>query len=464
MNDKDLIAHLLRRFALGASESEMDFYGQDGYEGAVGRLFQFDQAPDPSVEIAPETLRRKEDRFVPMPLLQGLWYTRLLATTRPLPHKMAIFWQDHFAVSASKVNQAILIEQYFDLLYRGALGSFKDLLHDVSKSPAMLLWLDARENVKGSPNENFAREVMELYTLGIGHYTEQDIQEAARAFTGWNFRRTRPASQDEMPDAIFYVDRRQHDSDPKTVLGRKGPLTGEDVLDHLCGLPRTAEHIVEKVLAWFVVPDPEKSSISRYAQVFRQSGLDISALLRAIMLGPEFRSQESIRSIVKSPVDFCVSSARALGLGRLAQSLIAQPLGENPGQRVRLGVMASQATKSQGMEIFFPPDVNGWQTGPAWITSATMVERIKWADQLFNPRGRGAVQGPQLSAFAGSTPRQAAERLASIFDVRLSEADLDRVEEAVRLSAAGGLTAGNSAAALNAGARLIFGSPSFQMA
>ncbi len=462
--DRELTAHLLRRFGLGASEAELDYYGAQGYEAAVDRLLDFESVPDPIHDVEANTLRNEQGNL-PVPIVQGLVYSWLVATQRPLPHKMMLFWHDHFAVSASKVTQSFLMSQHFETLYQGSLGSFPELLESVSKDPAMIFWLDTQENTRQKPNENFAREVMELFTLGIGHYTEADIQQAARAFTGWSIQRQR---RDGQPAASYRFIRGQHDNGQKTILGKTGNFSGEDVLTLLVEHPRTAVHLTEKLWKWFVHPDPDPAVIERHAARFRQSGMDIRAWLKGVMLSPEFRSEASMRAVVKSPIDFCVPTMRALGLGQAVQYLAQQADTPQAGRRVLLGVVAARATKSQGMEVMFPPDVAGWDGGPAWITSATIVERIKWAESLFQAGGRGgaaqAVSAGLGPIFIGSTPEQAAEKLCSLFDYSPSPEDLSRIAEGIRSAAPNRITLPQLGNALTSGARLIFGAPAFQMA
>ncbi len=462
--DRKLTAHLLRRFGLGASEAELDYYGAQGYEGAVERLLDFESQPDPIHDVEANTLRNDQGNL-PVPVVQGLVYSWLVGTQRPLPHKMMLFWHDHFAVSASKVNQSFLMIQHFETLYKGALGGFPELLESVSKDPAMIFWLDTQENTRQKPNENFAREVMELFTLGIGHYTEADIQQAARAFTGWSIQRQRINGQ---PAASFRYVRNQHDNGEKTILGKTGSFSGEDVLKMLVEHPRTAVHLTEKLWKWFVHPEPNPAVIERHAADFRRSGMDIRAWVKGVMLSPEFRSEASMRAVVKSPVDFCIPTMRALGYGQAALGLARQADSPQPARRILLGVTAARATKSQGMEVMFPPDVAGWDGGSAWITSATIVERIKWAESLLQPRERGgaaqALTAGLAPLFVGSTPQQAAEKLCSLFDFEPAPDDLSRIAEGIRGVAGNAITARQLGGSLTAGARLIFGSPAFQMA
>src|SRR5687767_12975587 len=252
-------AHLLRRFGLGASEAELDYYLEGkGLPGAIDKLLNYESV-DENFSVPIQSMANQNGQ-VNMPLMQLWWMTRLITTRRPLQEKMTLFWHDHFATSAAKVAGPPMMYGQNELLRENATGKFQTILLEVSKDPAMLFWLDNQYNVKGKPNENFAREIMELFTLGIGHYTEKDIQEAARAFTGWTFRRPGGrAVADYVPGQRFaeYLFRpRFHDTEPKTVLGQTGPLTGEQVVDILCNHPQTPKYIALKIWEWFAYPSP----------------------------------------------------------------------------------------------------------------------------------------------------------------------------------------------------------------
>ena len=291
-SDRERGAHLLRRFGLGASEAELDYYLAKGLDGAVELLLE--PPPDPNSIVDPEILRNDKGR-IPMPQAVNAWTLRMLATRRPLEERMTVFWHNHFATSASKVQSATLMLGQNDTLRQNALKPFPTLLDAVSKDPAMLFWLDNQQNVKGKPNENFAREVMELFTLGIGHYTETDVQEGARAFTGWALRRGGKQGEGQ-----FLYRPLQHDSGGKTFLGQTGPFNGDDVLRILCEQPRTPEFLVTKLWDWSVWPNPDPATIAPFAARYRASGMDTKALLRDIMRSREFFSDRAARAIVKS--------------------------------------------------------------------------------------------------------------------------------------------------------------------
>lgn len=470
--DRERTAHLLRRFGLGASEAEVDYYSQGGWKGAVDKLLNYEQVP----EVAEVTI----DKFalpnkngvaqLRMPGVVAWWHARILMTRRPLLEKMAIFWHDHFATSASKVNVPPFMYQQNETIRANATGKFETLLLKVSKDPAMLFWLDNQYNVKGKPNENFAREVMELFTLGIGHYSEKDIQEAARAFTGWSFRRLRRFdSPDPGKAAEFQFRPFQHDDGDKTVLGKTGPYGGEDIVSMLCDNPQTAKYLSKKLWEWFAYSDPEPSVLDMVASKFRDSGLDIKVALRAIMESPEFFADKAERAVYKNPIDFVIPTLRQLGLGEI---VAAQNFAPEAGPVARLGrvapaAAAAQSAKSMGMELLYPPDVAGWDSGASWITTATIVERIGWADRLFGAtatsRGRAQIRFPAFGLFADDpTPTAVVNKLVSVFDAPLPKAKIPQLVAAADKASEGRITALNAGKTAAQVSRLIFGSPEFQ--
>lgn len=480
-------AHLMRRFALGASEVELDYYLEGkGLPGAIDKLLNYEQV-DENFAIPLEAMANQNGQ-VNMPLVQLWWMLRLLSTRRPLQEKMTLFWHDHFATSAAKVVGPPLMHGQNELLRKNATGKFETLLVEASQDPAMLFWLDNQFNVKGKPNENFAREIMELFTLGIGSYTEKDVLEAARAFTGWtigrNARRPRPNDppiEQVRRNAEFVFRPQLHDDGVKEILGNKGPFSGLDVCGILVGNPQTPKYITKKIWEWFAYPEPDAALLDRMTTKFRDSGLDIKVLLRAVMESPEFYSDKAERAVFKNPVDFAVSTIRQLGVGEALMEQI-KGLEQVPRARLLPAVAAQQTTKAMGMELLFPPDVAGWDGGAAWISSATMVERIQWADRLFGVagdpgggrpgagQGGGRQQRAQIRFPAWSILQQdpsangVVDKLVSVFDAPISEAKKAQLVDAAEKVSEGRTTQRNANQVAAAVTRLIFGSPEFQMA
>ncbi len=459
--ERDKIAHLLRRFGLGASEAELAFYGKNGLAGAIELLLDVDR--DEGFDVSIDRFAQQPNGNLPVRVIPIYWMSRMVMTRTPLREKMTLFWHDHFATSGQKVDSGMAMVNHIDVLRKNGLGRFEDLLLNVAKDPAMLYWLDNQLNQVGKPNENFARELLELFTLSIGHYTEKDVQEIARAFTGWGYGRgVRQLTAIPRQGAVFVFNPRNHDRGQKELLGNMGPFNGEDVVGILVGHPETARTLVTKMWSFFAYEKPEKALIDRLVERYRREGLDTKGLVRQIMEAPEFYSDRAARKLYKNPVDFCVATLRQLGLGPVLRNQLA---GDAPVARAAPPVVAAtRALKGMGMELFFPPDVDGWQWGESWVSTATMVERMKWADRLFGPPSAGQISirypADQLLE-PGMTPGAFARFLVSIFDVDFTAEKIRKLEQAADKAAAGNLQRNASATAL-AVTRLIFASPEFQ--
>ena len=285
------------------------------------------------------------------------WAERMLTTNRPLEEKMALFWHGHFATSEEKVRDYRKMLRQLELFQKHATGNFRDLLIGVARDPAMLAFLDAGVNVKGAPNENFAREIMELFTMGVGHYGEADIREAARAFTGWNFA-----------DLAFVVNREQHDDGDKTVLGRTGRFDGVGVIDIILAQPVTAEFVAGKIYRFFVREELSPGLRARLGAVLRDHRYAIAPLLRAIFLSRDFYSPASYATRIKSPVELAVSTYKKLGLTEI------------PGVPD-----FNEVTSALGQQLFRPPTVAGWAPGRSWITPGLLIERGNFARSVLFP-------------------------------------------------------------------------------
>jgi len=460
LTDREKCAHLLRRLGLGASEAELDYYLQGGFKGAVEHLVNYDATPE-GFDMPIESVAAGAKNRIAIPGIVGWWILRLVQTRRPLQEKMTLFWHNHFATSAEKVKVPLNMYQQNEIFRRNAVGNFRTLLSEVSKDPAMIVWLDNEYNKVGHANENFAREVMELFTLGIGHYTEKDIQESARAYTGWTLKKASDSIAGNQY-AEFVYRPRLHDNGEKTFFGQTGNYSGDDILNMLCDNPRTAEYIAHKMWEFFAYRDPEPEVVERVTEDFRKSNLDIKTLILSIIDSPEFYSEKAVRTVYKNPVEFSVATARQLGLG----SLIAQaPIGPQ-GIRGKLGPMQGINTslKGMGMQLMYPPDVAGWDQGQAWITSATVVKRIEWAERLFG----GGTTRPisNYSAYGlfaqDSTPEGVAKKLVSIFDAPLSESKIGQLAEAARKISGGTIDESNANKTAAMVSKLIFASPEFQ--
>jgi uncharacterized protein (DUF1800 family) len=352
-NARSQVAHLLRRAGFGATEAELDTYTQLGFAGAVDRLLNPEQVDDSATDQLLQPLTANLGDRKQIEASKFWWVNRMLYTQRPLQEKMTLFWHNHFATANSKVANSVLMLQQLQLFRDNGLDNFESLLQKVTRDPAMLIWLDNRLNRKGAPNENYAREVQELFTVGIGNYTEQDIHEAARAFTGHML--------DKNLNYVFAPN--QHDNGTKTFQGQTGNFDANDILAILVRNPATARFITTKLFTWFVYDSPDPSVIDRLANTFTTSGFDIRSVLRDIFTGPEFLSPQAFHGIIKQPVDFVLGSLKSLNV-------------QNIGPDV------TQVLRRMGQDLLNPPDVSGWKGGSAWINSTTLFERFNWADRL----------------------------------------------------------------------------------
>lgn len=280
--------------------------------------------------------------------LRNWWIEEMLATEQPLVEHMVLFWHNHFTSSLNKTYYPGALYQQNELFRANALGNFATLLKSVSRDPAMLLYLDGVRNVARQPNENFARELLELFTLGEGHYSESDIKAAARAFTGWSIDRE---------SGQYAFRETAHDRGEKTFLGQTGRFGGDDIIAILLKQPRTAETIVEKLWREFVSLQPDRAEIGRLAAVFRASGYEIKPLMRALFLSPAFRDPANRAALIKSPVDLIIGTVRVLGL----------PVPEK--------TQLSRMMQGLGQTLFNPPNVKGWAGGESWITAYTLLQR-----------------------------------------------------------------------------------------
>jgi uncharacterized protein (DUF1800 family) len=455
VTERQKCAHLLRRFGLGASQTELDAYMAGGLSGAIDLLLTAEDQPEDPVWSL-EGLRNPKNGNLPMPVAINAWVGRLIVTQRPLLERMTLFWHDHFATSAGKVKVAELMIAQNETLRRNALGNFHTLLTEVAKDPAMLFWLDNQENVAGKPNENFAREVMELFTLGIDNYTEQDVREGARAFTGWSFLRERANAAEGKPfSARFVLRPLRHDRGEKVFLGKRGPLDGDDVLNLLASHAATYRHLARKLWERFVYPDPEPLIVDRIAGVLAQTGGEIRPTLRAIMNSPEFFSSKAYRALIKSPVDVVIASMRQLGLGSAFVKNIADG---TPRQALAIPSVAAKSMKGMGMHLFYPPTVAGWGQGQSWISTATLVERMAWADKLFSRRFSPAFN----LLNADPSPNGIVQTLSTVLDFSVAPERLGILMKGASTNEP--LSPSNANLVAARVAKLMFATPEFQFA
>jgi hypothetical protein len=320
------------------------------------------------------------------------WANRMLTSPQPLREKMALFWHGHFASNEAKVRDYRKLLGQLELFQKQGMGNFRDLTVAVAQDPAMLSFLDAGVNVKGASNENFAREIMELFTMGVGNYTEKDIREAARAFTGWNF-----------VDVKFVVNKDQHDDGEKTFLGHTGRLDGVDVIDIIMQQPVTADYIAGKIYRYFVRQELSPALQKQLGAVLRQSHYEITPLLEKIFLSRDFYSEASVGTQIMGPVQLAVATYRKMGL----KSVPGVP-------------DFNSATAALGQQLFSPPTVAGWAGGQSWITPGLLLERgnfvrdVLFPDISFLPPDRYT---------GGGEVRRVAERIRQGMDISTATSD-----------------------------------------
>jgi uncharacterized protein (DUF1800 family) len=365
--DSARIALLLRRAGFAARPLELDYYTNLGWDATLNELLH----PDLVEEDFDGLLGSLQGNLLDLQNIEDVqtwWLYRMVQTRRPLLEKLTLFWHGHFAVANYKVNNPFLMHQHLQLLRNNALGTFDDMLLGVSKDPAMLIWLDGASNHRNAPNENYGRELLELYTLGIGNYSEDDVKAAARAFTGWNLRNS--------TDFIF--DENQHDAGDKTFLGQSGNLDGTDIVKNIVNQPATAQRIVSKLFGFFAYPNPEPEVLEPLVQSYMTSGHDIGKVTEAILRSDAFVSDRSLYEHVKSPVEYVVGSVRMLDATVRERDLIP-------------------VLRLLGQEILNPPNVAGWPGGTNWINPSTLLTRWNFAMRLTTARGQTG-DGGQLKA------------------------------------------------------------------
>ncbi len=365
--------HLLNRSGFAASAADAESFTGLSRQEAADWLLRTSRdvsvTPPPawvSTPIVPASKLRdmtREEREAEQRLnierafdLREWWFREMLTTPSPLTEKMTLFWHNHFATSQQKVRYTTLMYQQNALLRKNALGNFGSMLRQVARDPAMLIYLDNANSRREQPNENFAREVMELFTLGEGNYSEQDIKEMARAFTGWSLDRE---------TGEFMFRRGMHDAGVKTIFGKRANFDGDQAIDLLLKRPETAVFITRKLWREFVSPAPDEADVVRLAALFRESGYSIAKLMQAMLVSDAFYAADNRGSLVKSPVEFVV--------GTLKQFEIQTP-------NLRPFVLASALL---GQNVFTPPNVKGWPGGEAWINATTLLGRKQFIDRLF---------------------------------------------------------------------------------
>lgn len=378
--------HLYRRAAFGGTPDELRQAVKSGLEPSIDRLLRGDAtaaAFDNVIANSGKSIADSGDEN----RLRGWWIYVMLHSGRPLREKMTLFWHNHFATSVAKVRSLSAMLAQNQALRKSALGSLRTMLADMSRDPAMLIWLDSNRNIKGQPNENYSRELMELFTLGVGHYTEADVREAARAFTGWH------TDGDQ-----FTFTGRFHDAGRKTVLGQTGDWDGGDIQRIVLSQPAAAQFLARKLYRFFISEsaDPPATLLEPLAERIRTSDYDMGDTVGVILRSRHFFSEYAYRQRIKSPVE------HVLGVVRIVRPATAP--------RELVGPL-----EQMGQALYAPPNVKGWVGGKAWLNSATVLARQNFAQSMLGtilpapipptaPPAAGAVAEPTEAVVEAEKP------------------------------------------------------------
>ena len=429
MGDRERVQLLLWRAGMGATPTQVDAATAKGYAAAVDDMLNYSDTPASAPDLPPWPAERKGKltgdektalaKEINQANQQGIkmassWWAGLMRTSgAPLQENLTLFWHDHFATANDKVRRPAFMLQQNQLFRAMGAGKFVDLLIAASKDPAMLHWLDGRENVKGHPNENWSREVMELFTLGIGNYTEQDVREGARASTGWTLSY----------DGDVKFEPKRFDDGSKTILGQTGAFNLDDFSRMLAGKPQTAKYVSGKLFRWFVGDDPSDADLAPLLDAWNATGGEIRSVLRALFLSDAFTPERAASAHIKNPVAWTIGAVRGL---------------ESDVTNDQIVMMLDQ----QEMRLFYPPNVGGWPNGPAWISPSNQVLRFNLAAGVVTKSGN--LSGKADDAWIG----ELADRLGGI-----------AISDDVR----GKLTAlGSAAEGRRAVAQVILAGPGFQ--
>jgi uncharacterized protein (DUF1800 family) len=373
----ELMGHLFRRAGFGASRDELEAALAKGYEATLEEFLHPEQAPDLEEDLLFRSFpdfheTRKVD------VAAAAWVWRMIHTSRPLEEKMVLFWHCLFATGNSKVESPLQMARQIATFRRFALSDFRTILLELSKDPAMLFWLDNQLNTKDVHNENYGRELLELFSMGIGNYTEDDVKNCARAFTGWTYTETVPVVKPygRFPWAFAFRPE-HHDDGEKEFLGEYGRFDGTDIIDIIVRQPATGRFLAKRLYLFFVADHPDPEAIDYLASVYHTAQYDIRVMLRALFLSPFFRSARAYYAKVKSPAEHVVGIMRLVGD-------YASP---KPG----FGDISLEC-RYMGQDLLNPPSVEGWHMGKEWIDTGCLVERVNFGAKQLGDVGKPGVQ------------------------------------------------------------------------
>jgi uncharacterized protein (DUF1800 family) len=373
-NDIQLMAHLMRRAGFGAPYEELEARAAKGYEATVEELLRADENLDWEEDLARRHMIGGHLGNA-MPEIQGYWMQRMISTTRPLREKMTLFWHTILCSGDSKIDHPETMDTHIDMVRENALGRYPDLLVALSRDPGMIIYLDNRYSHKDSINENYGRELLELFSMGVGNYTEDDIKMAARAFTGWTLA---PAMSSALPYQRhafkFQYDPEDHDDGEKVFLGQRGRFNGDDIINIIARQPATARFIARhlydffvadevQVPAWQSTPPRDPAAVNVLADAYLQSNYDIRSMLRVLFNSGFFKDESVWYARVKSPVEVVVGTMRLVGDHLTPAPGIESLVGEAGGM---------------GQILLNPPSVEGWHGGKEWINSGALVNRVNF--------------------------------------------------------------------------------------
>jgi uncharacterized protein (DUF1800 family) len=403
--NRQRVSHLVRRSGFGVTFAELDRLVLQGYKRTIEDLFKLEGREAFEAEMAPieQSLAAQQDP----PALASWWLLRMVDTPCQFLEKVTFFWHGHFATGAEKVADSVAMLNQYRLLRDNALGSFEALVQGISRDVAMLIYLDSTDNRKTRPNENYAREVMELFCLGPGNYVERDIKELARCFTGWEVRQNR-----------FRFNPYQHDPGRKSFLGRSGPYTGEEAIQIVLDQPATAKFIAKKMVRFFCTDNEvDDAALEPLAKALRDSKFDIGGILRQILTSRFFWSEKSIGQKVRSPVELAIGLIRMLGVSTNMNDL-----------RTRLTAL--------GQLPMFPPNVKGWEGGRTWINASTFVERINLVRRMADEALANEKTLVRILHFSTGSPvrEQIGKLVDTMFAVRPPDSTIENLVETAKQS------------------------------
>lgn len=379
--DVALIAHLMRRAGFGTTLTELEEYVKKGYENVVEDLVELERCPPVDEDVLDRYFGGSEGGY------RITWMYRMINSPRPLEEKMALFWHHVFATGVGKNQHILASALQIDMLRRVGLSNMREILLELSKDPAMIFWLDNNENRKGEPNENYGRELLELFSMGVGNYTEDDIKDCSRAFTGWTFTQPPPLYPQGYYPAHFVFIEEEHDNGEKTFLGHTGNLNGDDIIDIIVQQPACAKFISRhlynffvadepQVPSWNVTPPQDPDAIDMLSNAFLNSDGNMRHVLRTLFNSDFFKEAQFKK--VKSPTELVTGILKLVGTFQKPEL----GMGKYPG-----------ATTLMGQELLNPPTVEGWHTGKEWIDGGTLTERINFSvGELSDPSKPGVEQ------------------------------------------------------------------------